>query len=127
MGGINSNKLQVLEMSEENEFTWTVKADLPAERESAASIIYEGKIWLIGGYANGAPTSSVLIYDIDADLWGPGPALPRAAASVRAATLNGEIYVTDGAGTLIYRNATWVEAPGGPNARYSACASLLLG
>ena len=24
-------------------------------------------------------------------------------------------------------STTWVEAPGGPNARYSACASLLLG
>merc|ERR1712185_53220 len=37
MGGVECNKLQVLEMSEENEFTWTVKADLPLKRWSAAS------------------------------------------------------------------------------------------
>ena len=114
MGGINSNKLQVLEMSEENEFTWTVKADLPAERESAASIIYEGKIWLIGGYANGAPTSSVLMYDIDADSWGTGPALPRAVTYAHAMTLNGEVYVVEDTNTWVYINAAWIDAVDSP-------------
>ena len=39
MGGVECNKLQVLEMSEENEVSWTVKADLPSRRFDAASVV----------------------------------------------------------------------------------------
>ena len=130
MGGVHCNKLQVLEMSEENEFTWTVKADLPAERESAASIIYEGKIWLIGGFVDFTPSSSVVIYDIDADSWGPGPAIPRAVPYPFATTLNGELYVISTGGTWARRNDAWVDAAGWLQVlplRLAARAHLLLG
>ena len=41
MGGMGSNRLQVLEMTEENGLTWTVKADLPANRCAAASVVHQ--------------------------------------------------------------------------------------
>ena len=128
MGGIGCNKLRVLEMSEENGFTWTVKAEMPAARYDAASVAHEGKIWLIGGKIDYEPSSSVLIYDIEANSWGTGPALPGAAFMPRATTLDGEIYITshDG-GSWIYRNAAWVAGPEIANCTAPAFACLLLG
>ena len=82
MGGVDCNKLQVLEMSEENGFAWTVKADLPASRHSAASVVHEGRLWLIGGEIDDEPTASVIIYDIASDSWAVGPALPRPIGAI---------------------------------------------
>ena len=126
MGGVNCNKLQVLEMSEENGFSWTVKADLPASRVGAASVVHEGMLWVIGGLTNWANSNTVAIYDIDADSWGTGPALPRAASCARATTLNGEVYVVSHVGSWIHRNAAWVDIPGGPEVREPTCAGVLL-
>ena len=132
MGGFQCNKLQVLDMSEENEVSWTVKADLPAERFNAASVAHEGKLWLIGG-CNSSETmnNSVLIYDIDADSWGTGPALPEYACDLCATKLNDEVYITgvraDLGATWIYRNAMWERLPGGPGVDSSTFASVILG
>ena len=73
MGGWHCNKLQVLEMSEENEFSWTVKADLPAARRLAASVAHEGKLWLMGGLMT--ETEDVAVYDPENDTWAAGPPL----------------------------------------------------
>ena len=132
MGGIFCNKLQVLEMSEENEFTWTVKADLPAARYGAASAAHESKIWLMGGRVDYVESSSVLIYDIDTDSWGTGPAaLPRASSEARATTMNGELYITGGTSraTWVYRNGAWVDAPDdhAPQTQWAARGSIRLG
>ena len=107
MGGFNSNKLQVLEMSGDA-FTWTIKADLlrllrvtdgdgftqlkSTGRVAATSVVHKKKIWLIGGKLQFSPredqtmlltyikpTVSVLIYDISSDTWEEGPALPNEA------------------------------------------------
>ena len=43
MGGFGSNTHQVLEMTEENGLAWTVKADLPAARYGAASIVQRAR------------------------------------------------------------------------------------
>ena len=128
MGGRHCDKLQVLEMSEENEFSWTVKAELPDERYQAASVVHEGKIWLIGGLTNWELNRSVLIYDIDADSWGTGRALPRAVKSQHATTHDGEVYVISTDGAWVYRNADWVRVQRPysiPN--LSAVESVLLG
>ena len=91
-------------------------------RELVLLFFVSYSIWLIGGRAEfHEPTSSVLIYDIETDSWGTGPALPRAAYEAGAATLNGELLVYCRFATeewpesayLIYRNAEWVEGPGG--------------
>ena len=68
----------------------------------------------------------MLIYDIDADSWGTGPALPRDTYSVLAAALNGEVYVIGDLGSWVYRNAAWVGLPA-PEAKFPACASIRLG
>ena len=88
MGGMGSNKLQVLEMTEENGFSWSCKADLPAERYGAASVIHDGQLWLLGGRIEDqelgyVETASVLIYDMNGG-WVTGPPLPRGITDCRA-------------------------------------------
>ena len=72
------NKLQVLEMTEENGLAWTVKADMPVHRHDPASIVHEGKIMLIGGCAIEEHASSVMVYDEHTDSWATAPPLPVA-------------------------------------------------
>ena len=120
-------------MSAENEFSWTVKTDLPAPQYDAASTVHEGKLWLMGGIVNGAPSSAVSIYDNEADSWMAGPDLPDTTnGGARATTtLNGDLRVTCYHATWVYRNARWEEVQDEdgsiPATRYSACESILLG
>ena len=115
---------------ENNEFTWSVKADLPAQRHDAASAAHESKLWLMGGKVDYSASSSVFIYDIDTDSWGTGPAaLPRASSEARATTMNGELYITTSSATWVYRNGAWVDAPNdhAPQTRWAAGGSIRLG
>ena len=79
MGGRRCNKLQVLEMSEENGFSWTVKADLPAARGQQPRLV-DSKLWLMGGLATGGAIwqTHVTVYDPANDTWATGTPLPRA-------------------------------------------------
>ena len=128
MGGVECNKLQVLEMSEENEFTWTVKADMPTAQYDAASAVVDGKLWVMGGSIHDDVTDNVAIYDIEADSWGTGPALPHAPrGAAHATTHDGEVCLLSPRGAWVLRNATWVVVRGAPGTHYPACASILLG
>ena len=140
MGGFGSNKLQVLEMSEENGFSWTVKADLPAARHAAAGAVVDGKLWLCGGRVRSPTgdfesTATVVTYDLQNDSWATGPALPRAINFCSAAVCDGEVHVTgctdhsDQIG-FVYRGERWVELPHASGALCrgeGTCQSLLLG
>ena len=64
MGGWNSNRLQVLEMTEENGLSWSCKANLPANRHGAASVVHNGRIWVMGGAVNFQPSASVSILSL---------------------------------------------------------------
>ena len=139
MGGRGRNKLQVLEMSEENEFSWTVKGDLPwanpyVERKSAASAVVDGKVWLMGGLVTEdegieqVPTASVSIYDPSLDSWAAGPPLPRAVEACGAAAHGGEIHVIFGGGAFVYRDGAWGASPSAPGCevRYMGTSSSMV-
>ena len=133
MGGVGSNKLQVLEMTEENGLSWSCKADLPANRVGAASVVHEGKIYVMGGRADGegvSESASVIIYDAEADAWETAPSLPVPCV--------GHAFVLDGHISLVtprvtpnrrfeYRNSAWSQVEGGPSAQMPVCGSVLLG
>ena len=111
-------------MSEENEFTWTVKADLPDERYGAASAVYEGRVWLMGGQR-----TSVVIYDPSNDTWTQGPELPQAIYSSPMADVSadGEIHLYAREVHLVLRHGVWTEAAGAPRQSARACRSIVLG
>ena len=126
MGGYRCNKLQVLEMSEENGFLWTVKADLPAARWNAASAVVDRKLWLMGGCTadERGRSNSVIIYSIASDSWAAGPALPRQMKDRRASIHDGQLYLFP---DLMYDGTGWVERGERPTAEGCACESILLG
>ena len=115
MGGRNSNKLQVLEMTEENGLSWSCKADLPVARYGAASIVHEGKVWLMGGIVDGESSTTVLTYDADADTWEMAPPLPFPVAGGSATTMDGGIVLRCPSRAaaehhiLQYKDARWSE------------------
>ena len=124
-------------MSEENEFTWTVKADLPAVRNhSTSAVARDGKLWLIGGLdEHGDGTDTVFIYDPEHDSWAPGPTLPFILRGGRAAMHSGELHVMtrswypeDRVRFCIYRDGAWLEVPDMVfNSGFGTCQSLVLG
>jgi len=146
MGGHDSNKHQVLEMTEENGLAWTVKAEMPATRIAAASVAHNDKIWVIGGLVdrqdedeNGAPgslpTTSVLRYDPAADSWESAPRaqLPSADHAIGFAfELEGEVHYVGAGDVLRFRNGDWAVLPSDVNPRQThpvteSAGSVLLG
>ena len=121
-----SNKLQVLEMTEENGLSWSCKADLPAARHAAAAVVHEGKVWVMGGRVNGVATASVLTYDPEADAWGTAPPLPTPCSGCSATTMDGEIFLSSDC-SFQYKNAEWSEVSGGIGVELAAVGCVLLG
>jgi hypothetical protein len=130
MGGTFSNKLQVLEMTEENGWSWSCKAELPADRWSAASVVHEGRIWVMGGTMGPAleRACSVIIYDAEANTWATGPPLPSPCRYCKAATIDGGILLNGVANGVAfhYKNGVWGEVAG-VNMFGATCGSVLLG
>ena len=118
------SQLQVLQKSDEAVFTWTLGSDLPEARWDAASVVREGRLWLIGGIVDYSPSASVLIYDVDDDTWTPGPSLPLAVSGICAAEFNGEIYVVGGANARVQKRP-WCKLQPSPQLMRSAspCSS----
>ena len=137
MGGMDSNKLQVLEMTEENGWSWSCKAELPALRYGAASVVHNGRIWVMGGHegVDEQPSESTITYDAEADTWETAPPLPYGLTYCSAATtedgiisLFHEVGLTHGCRVLQYRNAAWSQPTELPTAATRAvCGSVLLG
>jgi hypothetical protein len=128
MGGRECAWLQVLEMTEENQFSWSVKAGLPAPRGLAASAaVVAGKLWLMGGSPTYTAGDSVFVYDIARDSWAAGPALPRPLALCRATVHDRQIYLFGHDGILRHGNAGWVAAEAGPVDSSGSFESILLG
>lgn len=70
----------------------------PAEiaRRGAASVAFDGRIYMIGGVDDGITTGRVDIFDPETGNWTIGPALPEPRAGHAAAVLNGQIHVLGG-------------------------------
>ena len=123
-----SNKLQVLEMTEENGLSWSCKADLPANRRDAASVVHDGKIYVMGGAVAGEGASaSVITYDATADAWETAPSLPEPCHLGQACMLDGHICIVANRQRFEYRNSAWSQAVVGPSALFAVCGFVLLG
>jgi N-acetylneuraminic acid mutarotase len=83
-------------------FGWTTLAPLPNPRHHAAAVVYNGKIYAIGGQrghdGNIIPQALVHLYDPTTDTWAQLPSLPEARNHMGSATfaLNGKIFVIGG-------------------------------
>jgi DNA-binding CsgD family transcriptional regulator len=89
---------------------WQTRANKPTPVASASGAIIGGELYIPGGFdVNGAPVTTLDIYNIAADRWSSGPNLPEPRADYALAQIEGKLYVFgghDGTGpvstTLIY-------------------------
>jgi N-acetylneuraminic acid mutarotase len=78
--------------------TWTQKADMPTARIGHSTVVVNGKIYAIGGYAAaGAPRlRTVEEYDPVTDTWTIKAPMPTARAGLSSGVVNGKIYAIGG-------------------------------
>lgn len=75
--------------------SWSTLAPMLLPVTHSTMAIYNGQIWLVGGFVGDNPgyaTDTVQIYDIATDTWSYGPNLPGARASGGGAFVGNKLY-----------------------------------
>ncbi|WP_319951935.1 Kelch repeat-containing protein [Paenibacillus sp. LS1] len=89
--------------------TWTVKANMPTARAGLTAVVYDNKIYAIGGYYNVGTsvvrTNKVEVYDPSTDSWTTAANLLTARSWASSVALDGKIYVFGG-GALVNGTST---------------------
>jgi N-acetylneuraminic acid mutarotase len=75
---------------------WSSGAEMPVPRDHLAAVAVDGRVWAIGGRANGEIQDRVDIYDPATDTWAPGPPLPEATSAASDAVLGSLIVISGG-------------------------------
>jgi N-acetylneuraminic acid mutarotase len=84
---------------------WSLRADAPTLRNSAASAVIDGKIYVVGGRqflknADGSPrqvnVANLEVYDPSLDRWEKRASMPQAQGGLAATAANGKLYVFGG-------------------------------
>jgi DNA-binding CsgD family transcriptional regulator/N-acetylneuraminic acid mutarotase len=78
---------------------WQLRAPLSSARESMAVTTVNGRIFVVGGLANGLAVTDVEAYDPPSDHWSRGAPKPTAVQAAGAAVIGGRIYVPGGCDT----------------------------
>ncbi len=78
--------------------TWITIMPMPTPRIDFATVVYENKIFAIGGRANRGsdPLDTVEVYDSTTNSWTSVSSMPTARDSMKAMAVNGKIYVISG-------------------------------
>jgi N-acetylneuraminic acid mutarotase len=84
---------------------WAARADAPTARNSAASAVIDGKIYVVGGRqflkntdgsARQVNVANLEVYDPALDRWETRAPMPQAQGGLAATALNGKLYVFGG-------------------------------
>lgn len=84
---------------------WSVRANAPTSRNSAAAAVIDGKIYVVGGrkfFKNADGTTrqvnvpNLEVYDPKLDRWQTRSPMPQAQGGLAATSLNGKLYVFGG-------------------------------
>ena len=76
---------------------WESMSEMPYALTSHGSVEVGGKIYIIGGYLDGAVTGTVLEYDPSDQTYTERPSMPTARNGFACAAIDGKIYVAGGA------------------------------
>jgi Kelch motif len=108
------------------QLSWTSLASVPTERTEVAAALFDGRIYVAGGFAapNGT-VATVEIYEIAADEWTAGPSLPLPVNHAMAAATESEVLVFGGFTAegppsdraFVLRGDAWEELPRMPEPR----------
>jgi N-acetylneuraminic acid mutarotase len=89
--------VDTVEIYDPNTDEWTNGAPLPYVLDHAPSVVYDGKIYVVGGFLeNKITTDKVLIYDPSTNEWSEGTPLPEPRAAHVSEVVNGTIYAISG-------------------------------
>src|SRR5205823_13166019 len=76
---------------------WSLAPSLISPISEQAVAELDGKIYILGGYPPGRiPVDTVQVFDVAANRWESGPALPIEAHHIMAAGVNGKLYAIGG-------------------------------
>ncbi|NTW04194.1 MAG: LuxR family transcriptional regulator [Oscillochloris sp.] len=97
-GGIDAHgKVRnILEIFDPREQRWHLGAAIPAPRSHYALVVWEGRLYLIGGWNGTQTCAEVYIYDPQTNSWSEGPSLASPRQSAGAVVASGQIYVIGG-------------------------------
>jgi Kelch motif/Galactose oxidase, central domain len=77
--------------------SWTTLAPSPDQHFLSQAVIFDGKIYNVGGFdGSGGVSNATRIYDIASDTWATGAPLPVALSDMATTVWNGIIYVAGG-------------------------------
>jgi N-acetylneuraminic acid mutarotase len=104
---VPSNTIGEIDMFDPVTNTWySAITTLPTPVSFSATVGYNGKIYVLGGFNNtGTPVGFTQIYDVASDSWGAGAAMSNVRANNSAVVISGKIYVTRG--TTGTYNTAW--------------------
>ena len=101
--------------------TWTQLTDIPTARFDAAVSVFDGKIYVMGGFKSYAgKQSKIEVYDPSTDTWTEKSPMPTADLQMDACLVNRKIYLFyTNASVMEYdpENETWAEKSSFPEAR----------
>ncbi len=95
---------------------------MPTAKAWFASVVFDTKIYLMGGNDDFGETKAVDIFDPANGSWTVGPSLPTAKGALLADTLGGKIYVTGGGVAGVAFNTVEIYDP---NAGWQTSPALL--
>jgi N-acetylneuraminic acid mutarotase len=106
---------------------WTRLADMPAGVAKFGVAALGNRIHVVGGYDT---RRTVMVYDIAANSWSAGPALPRGTDNVAALATDTHLYALGGeAGTAMQifdpTTQAWASGPALPVLRFASAAAVL--
>jgi serine/threonine protein kinase/N-acetylneuraminic acid mutarotase len=116
---------------------WQPVADLPFQRQYAASTVVKGKVYVFGGIGNRTSSTTTKIYDPASNRWSTGPGLPVPLHHFAAVTYKGQPVViggfvpgdelTSGQSRDVYvlREGTWQKLPSLHYPRAAAAAAVV--
>jgi len=136
-GGRNAADQKVNQLLELDPGTnqWSQKAAMPTARYGLKLVLFEGKVWAIGGHST-THLNKVEIYDPVANSWSTGSSLTTVRYYPSAWTANGRIYVAGGYTGSSYLNTIeaydpetnqWTATGVLPENKYVADAAVLGG
>jgi hypothetical protein len=98
IGGVNQNNQPLNTIEEYNPATeqWTSKLAMPTARSGFATVVYDGKIYVIGGSVGNGFVGNNEVYDPVSNTWATKASMQTPRADLTASLVNGQIYLIGG-------------------------------
>jgi len=91
------NVLNATEEYDSKTDQWTFKTPMPTPRANFGIVVYQNKIYCIGGYiGNSQCTGTVEVYDPTTDTWETKTSMPTPRMDLQANVVEGKIYLIGG-------------------------------